>query len=335
MKVLVTGGAGYIGSHVVSLLIERDYDVVVFDNLSAGHLEAVHESATLVQGDLMNEDDLKTLFGRHTFDGIFHFASHIQVGESMKNPFKYFRDNVFAVTYLLEQATRHDVKRFILSSTANLYDQPETIPITEDEPVIPGSVYGETKQSAERLLHWMDEIYGLKSCRLRYFNASGAHPNGHIGEDHDPETHLIPLVLQVALGQREKILMFGDDYDTADGTCVRDYVHVMDLAAAHITALEALADGQSRVYNLGSGQGYSVKEVIETARKVTGHPIPAEVAPRRAGDLPTLVADSTRIKQELGWEPKYDNLEKIIETAWRWHKSHPQGYATQEPEKTS
>ncbi|MEO0562645.1 MAG: UDP-glucose 4-epimerase GalE [Chloroflexota bacterium] len=333
MHVLVTGGAGYIGSHVVRALIERGHAVTVFDNMAAGHRGAVHPSAKLIEGDLLSEADLKALFADSNYDGIMNFASHIQVGESMRNPFKYFRDNVFSMTYLLQYAVEAGVDRFILSSTANLYDNPETIPITEDEAVSPGSVYGETKQSAERLLHWMDRIYGMKSACLRYFNASGAHPSGEIGEDHDPETHLIPLVLQVALGQRENISIFGTDYDTPDGTCVRDYVHVMDLADAHIKALEALADGQSRVYNLGSGNGYSVKEVIETARAVTGHPIPAMETERRAGDLASLVADSSKIKRELGWEPAYDDLTQIIETAWRWHQAHPQGYST--PEATS
>lgn len=330
MKVLVTGGAGYIGSHVVYALVEGGHQVVVFDNLSAGHAHAVHPQATLHQGDLMNEGDLRALFAAHDdFDGVMHFASHIQVGESMRDPFKYFRDNVFAVTYLLQHTVAAGIRRFILSSTANLYDNPTQIPIPESEPVIPGSVYGETKQSAERMLHWLDEIYGLKSCRLRYFNASGAHPSGNIGEDHDPETHLIPLVLQVALGQRDHISIFGTDYSTPDGTAIRDYVHVMDLADAHIRALTALADGgESGVYNLGSGDGYSVKEVIETVRQVTGHAIPAEEGNRRAGDLPVLVADSTKIKQALGWEPQYDSLHAIIETAWRWHAAHPNGYAS-------
>ena len=328
MKVLVTGGAGYIGSHVVYTLIERGHEVVVFDNLSAGHSEAVHPDATLVIGDLMDEGDLKAVFASHDFDGVMHFASHIQVGESMRNPFKYFRDNVFAVTYLLQHMVDAGVLRFILSSTANLYGSPEQVPIPESEPVVPGSVYGETKQSAERLLYWLDEIYGLKSCRLRYFNASGAHPSGQIGEDHDPETHLIPLVLQVAQGQRDFISVFGTDYDTPDGTAVRDYVHVIDLADAHILALEALADGQSRVYNLGSGTGYSVQQVIEAAREVTGHEIPAQVGERRAGDLPKLVADSSSIMEDLGWEPKYDSIHQIIETAWAWHNQHPHGYAS-------
>jgi UDP-glucose 4-epimerase len=326
MNVLVTGGAGYIGSHVVEMLIEQGHSVVVFDNLCTGHRAAVHKDALFFEGDLLDVQAVRDCFNQHQFDGVMHFASHIQVGESMTAPFKYLRDNVFGITNLLEAVTRQDVKRFILSSTANLYDQPQRIPITEDEAVIPGSVYGETKYAAERMLHWMDTIYGLKYCALRYFNASGAHVNGHIGEAHDPETHLIPLVLQVVLGQREHVTIYGSDYDTPDGTCIRDYIHVLDLAEAHILALEALADGRSRIYNLGSGQGYSVREVIEMCRKVTGHPIPEVEGPRRAGDLPRLVADSTRIKQELGWQPEFDNLGKIVETAWHWHRAHPKGY---------
>jgi UDP-glucose 4-epimerase len=326
MKVLVTGGAGYIGSHVVGLLIESGHEVVVYDNLINGNRQAVHKDATLVVGDLYDVDTLKKTFDEHQFDGIMHFASQILVGESMQKPFKYFRDNVYTMINVLEQAAAHDVKRFILSSTANLFDAPNRIPIDETEPLIPGSVYGETKFMAERLLLWMDKIYGIKHCCLRYFNACGAHPDGHIGEAHDPESHLIPLVLQVALGQRDQIKIFGTDYDTPDGTCIRDYVHVLDLAAAHILALEALEDGDSRVYNLGSGSGYSVREVIETARKVTGHAIPAVEDERRPGDLPVLVADSDKIGRELGWEPQYDNLERIIETAWNWHQAHPNGY---------
>ncbi len=327
MKLLVTGGAGYIGSHVVEMLIERGYEVVVFDNLCAGHRAAVHPKATFVLGDLLDRNALAALFSEHTFDGIMHFASHILVGESMQTPFKYLRDNIDAVTNLLEQATRHEVKRFILSSTANLYDNPEHVPITEDEAVIPGSVYGETKHVAERMLYWMDRIYGLKYVCLRYFNACGAHPKGHIGEDHHPESHLIPITLQVALGKREKLVIYGDDYDTPDGTCIRDYIHVLDLADAHIRAMEALGNGaDSRVYNLGSGTGYSVLEVLETAREVTGHPIPAEVGARRPGDLPKLIADSTRIKKELGWQPEFDNIRVMIETAWNWHRNHPDGF---------
>lgn len=326
MKVLVTGGAGYIGSHVVQLLAERDYHVVVFDNLSKGNRGAVHPDATLIVADLHDRAALAAAFKAHRIEGILHFASQIQVSESMRKPFNYLRDNLYTFINLLECASQYDVKRFILSSTANLYDQPTRFPIDESEALIPGSIYGETKYMAERLLAWMDRLYGIKYCCLRYFNACGAHPDGHIGEAHDPESHLIPLVLQVALGQRDAIEIYGTDYDTPDGACIRDYVHVLDLARAHILALEALANGESRVYNLGSGSGYSVREVIKAARKVTGHPIPAIDAPRRPGDLPVLVADSEKIGRELGWETDYNNLEAIIETAWNWHRRHPRGY---------
>jgi UDP-glucose 4-epimerase len=326
MNVLVTGGAGYIGSHTTELLIERGFSVVVFDNLAAGHREAIHPAATFVHGDLLDRVQVAALFAGQRFDGVMHFASHIMVGESMEKPWKYFRENVHAAENLIEAAIEAGVRRFILSSTANLFEQPRRIPIDEDEPIIPGSVYGETKAYIERLLYWMDRIYGLKYCALRYFNASGAHPNGHIGEDHDPETHLIPLILQVALGKRERITIYGDDYETPDGTCIRDYIHVLDLAGAHISALEALADGRSRAYNLGSGVGYSVRQVIEAARRVTGHPIPAIVGPRRPGDAPALVADNTRIKAELGWSPQCSDLDFIIESAWRWHAAHPNGF---------
>lgn len=329
--VLVTGGAGYIGSHVVYRLIERGYRVVVFDNLSAGHRTAVHPEAEFVQGDLLQRAQVAELFGAHRFSGIMHFASRIQVGESMQKPFLYLRENVQTAENIIEAACEHEVKRFILSSTANLFDQPARIPIDESEAIIPGSVYGETKAIAERILYWMDRIYGLRYCALRYFNASGAHPNGHIGEDHHPETHLIPLVLQVALGQREHVTMFGDDYPTHDGTPIRDYIHVIDLADAHIRALEALESGPSRAYNLGIGRGYTVKEVVETARRVTGHAIPVQVGPRRAGDAAALVADNTRIMEELGWIPQYNALEPIIETAWRWHQANPHGYAAGQP----
>lgn len=327
MRILVTGGAGYIGSHVVEVLLQNGYEVVVYDNLSAGYKQAVHNDATLFVGDLLDTQQLAGFFSDYgPFDGVFHFASHIQVGESMVKPFKYLRDNILGVMNLLEQVTEHQIKRFILSSTANLYDDPETIPINEDEPLIPGSVYGETKYVAERMLMWMDRIYDLKYCCLRYFNASGSHPLGHIGEAHDPETHLIPLVLQVAMGKREHISIYGTDYDTPDGTAIRDYIHVIDLAEAHILAFDALAEGESRVYNIGTGQGFSVLEVIQACREVTGHPIPAIESPRRAGDLPRLVADSSKIQRELGWSPEFDNLKKIVETAWRWHNSHPNGY---------
>lgn len=328
MKILVTGGAGYIGSHVTQLLIERGHEVIVFDNLSAGYRPAVHPGATFILGDLLDAQALDAVFQAHTFEGIMHFASHIQVGESMQKPFLYLHDNVVGMMNLLQAATQHNVKRFILSSTAALFGEPQKMPIDEGEALLPGSIYGETKYMAERLLRWMDELHGLKYCALRYFNACGAHPDGHIGEAHNPETHLIPIALQVALGQRDALTIYGTDYPTPDGTAIRDYVHVMDLAEAHILALEALADGESRVYNLGSGSGYSVREVVEMARKVTGHAIPTREGERRAGDLPVLVADSALIRRELGWTPQYDDLERIIATAWRWHQQHPQGYAT-------
>jgi UDP-glucose 4-epimerase len=334
MNILVTGGAGYIGSHVVRLLLEKGHRVVIFDDLSTGHAESVPAEAVFVRGDLLDPAAVDALFRAHgphegapTFDGIMHFASRILVGESMQQPWRYFRENVNTVINVLEAATAYGVGRFILSSTAALFDRPARIPIDETERVIPGSVYGETKSMAERMLYWADQIYGLKYCALRYFNASGAHPDGHIGEDHQPESHLIPIILQVALGQREKLTVYGDNYATPDGTPIRDYIHVMDLAEAHILALEALGSGPSRVYNLGYGHGYSVLEVVEAARRVTGHPIPLEVGPRRPGDLDALVADSARIHGELGWEPAYDDLDTIIGTAWAWHRAHPHGYA--------
>jgi UDP-glucose 4-epimerase len=328
MKVLVTGGAGYIGSHVVDLMVNRGYDVVVFDNLYTGHAEAVHKDALFVKGDLLDKPAVDKLFDEHDFSGILHFASHTLVGESMQLPWLYLRDNAVAASNLLEAAARKSVKRFILSSTANLFDAPEVIPITAEERIVPGSPYGESKFFVERYLHWMERIYGMAYCCLRYFNASGAHPLGHIGEDHTPEYHLIPIILQVALGQREKLTIFGDDYPTPDGTCIRDYIHVIDLAEAHVLAFEALADGKSRKYNLGNGKGYSIQQVIQMARDITGHSIPATAGPRRAGDPATLIADSTRIQKELGWQPEFGDLHQIIQTAWNWHQSHPHGYAS-------
>jgi UDP-glucose 4-epimerase len=327
-KVLVTGGAGYIGSHVTDMLVERGYDVVVIDNLYTGHAEAVHPKATFVKGDLLDKPVVDKLFADHQFDGILHFASHTLVGESWEKPWLYLRDNHVAASHVLEAAANTGVKKFILSSTANLFDAPERIPITAEERIVPGSPYGESKYLIERQLYWMERVYGMASVCLRYFNASGAHPNGHIGEDHTPEFHLIPIILQVALGQREKLTIFGEDYPTADGTCIRDYIHVIDLAEAHILAYEALADGKSRKYNLGNGKGYSIRQVLDTAKQITGVDIAATVGPRRPGDPATLIADSTRIQQELGWHPEFGSLHQIIETAWNWHKSHPQGYAS-------
>ncbi|MDZ4767915.1 MAG: UDP-glucose 4-epimerase GalE [Chloroflexota bacterium] len=328
MNLLVTGGAGYIGSHMVHMLVERGDSVVVFDSLVTGHREAVHPGAELIVGELLDTDALARLFSGRQFDGIIHFASYSVVQESMQKPFKYLRDNVIAAANLLEAAAAHEVKRFILSSTAALFDQPTRIPIAEDERVMPGSPYGESKAMIERLMLWADRIYGMKYAALRYFNAAGAHPDAHIGEDHTPESHLIPIILQVALDQRDHITIYGDDYPTHDGTAVRDYIHVLDLATAHILAMEALAHGDSRAYNLGTGHGFSVMQVVETARAVTGHPIPIVTGARRPGDLAELVADSTAIQRDLDWRPNYTDVRQIIETAWKWHQSHPRGYAS-------
>ena len=325
MNILVTGGAGYIGSHVVEELCNAGEKVVVFDNLYTGHREAVDARAEFVPGNLADANAVKQVFDTHLFDGVMHFASYTLVGESMQKPFLYIGDNVTNALNLLRAMVDHDVKRFILSSTANLFDDPLKMPIDEKERIVPGSPYGESKFIIERLLHWMDHIYNLRFAALRYFNAAGASPTANRGEDHAIETHLIPLVLQTALGIREKIMIFGDDYPTRDGSCIRDYIHVNDLAQAHILALKALDKG-SRTYNLGNGEGYSVKEVIEAARKITGLPIKAEVGPRRPGDPATLMAGSETIKRELGWQPRFASIESIIGTAWAWHQAHPKGY---------
>jgi UDP-glucose 4-epimerase len=285
----------------------------------------VPDAATFVHGDLKNRSLVDRVLADHRPEAIMHFASHTQVGESMEEPFLYLDENVRCGVNLMRSAVEHDVERFTLSSTANLFGTPERIPIDEDVTIDPGSPYGESKFILERMLHWLDETRGLTYAALRYFNAAGAAGPDH-GEDHDPETHLIPIVLEVALGQRDKIVIFGDDYDTRDGTCVRDYVHVLDLAQAHILALNALNDG-SRVYNLGNGEGYSVREVIETARRVTGREIPATVGDPRPGDPPVLIASSDKIRDDLGWTPEHNALEDIIGSAWDWHRRHPEGYA--------
>ncbi|MBN1262258.1 MAG: UDP-glucose 4-epimerase GalE [Anaerolineae bacterium] len=323
MKILVTGGAGYIGSVVTEELIAAGESVVVFDNLSQGHRAAVHPRAAFVYGDLADRTAVEALFLAHQPAAVMHFASNTLVGESMKAPFKYLGDNITNGLNLLQTAVAHGVRRFVLSSTANLFDDPERIPIDENERIVPGSPYGESKYILERYLYWLDRIYGFRYAALRYFNAAGA--TEERGEDHDPETHLIPLVLQVALGKREQISIFGDDYPTRDGTCIRDYIHVADLAQAHILALNALDSG-SRRYNLGNGLGFSVREVVAACRKVTGHPIPEVVTARRPGDPATLIASSSTIREELGWEPRFPDIETIVATAWQWHKAHPDGY---------
>jgi UDP-glucose 4-epimerase len=326
LNILVTGGAGYIGSHIVEELCESGESVVVIDNLATGHRAAVHPKATFIEGDLNNAALVNHLFDDHSLDAVMHFASNTLVGESMAEPFKYIGDNVTNALNLLRAMIDHNVKRFILSSTANLFDDPEHMPIDEAERIVPGSPYGESKYMIERLLFWFDRIHSLRYAALRYFNAAGASHRGNRGEHHTHETHLIPLVLQVALGQREKISVFGNDYPTPDGTCVRDYIHITDLAQAHILALRTLDRG-SRTYNLGNGEGHSVQQVIDAARSITGREIKVEIGPRRSGDPAILIASSDKIKRELGWQPRYNSLNDIIATAWDWHRSHPNGYS--------
>ena len=323
MKVLVTGGAGYIGSVTVEQLIKAGHQVAVFDNLSQGHRAAIHEDAEFIAGDLANRDGIDNAITGFRPDAVMHFAAKSLVGESMQFPFLYLGDNVRNGLNLLESVVEHGIQKFILSSTANLFDEPETIPIDEQERIVPGSPYGESKYILERMLHWLDRTGKLRFAALRYFNAAGATQSR--GEDHDPETHLIPLVLQVALKQRKDIKVFGDDYETPDGTCVRDYIHVADLAQAHRLALHAI-DHTSHVYNLGNGLGFSVQQVLNAAREITGHAIPSEVVGRRPGDVATLVAASDKVRSDLGWRPEHPEISQIIESAWRWHSDHPHGY---------
>ncbi len=324
LNILVTGGAGYIGSVVVEQLVKQGESVVVFDNLYQGHREAVDHAAMFIKGDLANQDEIDEVLDTYPIDAIMHFASHTLVGESMENPFLYLGDNVTNALNLLQSAVKHGVRKFILSSTANLFDDPEKMPIAATERIVPGSPYGESKFIIERYLHWLDKIYDFKFAALRYFNAAGA--SEEHGEDHSPELHIIPIVLEVARGKREKLIVFGDDYNTPDGTCIRDYIHVLDLAQAHILALRAL-DGGSRTYNLGNGKGYSIMDVVNTAREITGHPIPTEIGARRSGDPDILIADSEQIKSELGWKPEHTDLRDIIESAWKWFQANPNGYS--------
>jgi UDP-glucose 4-epimerase len=327
MAILVCGGAGYIGSHAVSELLDRNEDVIVVDNLQKGHKQAVLEGAKLYTGDLRDEAFLKNVFQENEIEAVIHFAADSLVGESVELPLQYYENNVYGTMCLLKVMAEFDVKKIVFSSTAATYGEAENIPIVETDPTVPTNPYGETKLAVEKMLKWSQQAYGLNYVVLRYFNVAGAHMDGKLGEDHQPETHLIPIILQVALGSREKIMMFGDDYHTADGTCIRDYIHVTDLANAHILAIKKLRkENKSATYNLGNGNGFSVKEVIETARKVTGHPIPAEVAPRRAGDPAILIASSEKAMAELGWKPKYADLHTIIESAWNWFQKNPNGY---------
>ena len=327
MTILVLGGAGYIGSHTVYALIEKGVDVVVIDNLETGHIEAVHEKARFYKGDIRDRAFVDSVLDKEKIDAVIHFAANSLVGESMVNPLKYYDNNVNGTKVLLQSMVAHGLDKIVFSSTAATYGEPEKVPILETDRTEPTNTYGETKLAMEKMFKWTDRAHGLKYVSLRYFNACGAHVSGKIGEAHSPETHLIPLILQVPLGQREYISIFGDDYDKSDGTCIRDYIHVTDLAQAHILAVDYLMKGnESNIFNLGNGVGFTVKEVIDTARKVTGHEIPARIAERRAGDPARLIASSDKARQVLLWKPEHADLEEIISTAWNWHKNHPNGY---------
>ncbi|NEN87233.1 UDP-glucose 4-epimerase GalE [Paenibacillus elgii] len=326
MAIMVTGGAGYIGSHTVAELLAKGEEVVVVDNLQQGHREAVL-GGKLYVGDIRDADFLDTVFRENEIDAVIHFAASSLVGESMQLPGKYYHNNVYGTLCLLEKMNEYGVKKIVFSSTAATYGEPENVPILETDRTLPTNAYGETKLAMEKMMRWFDTAHGIKYVSLRYFNAAGAHESGRIGEDHSPETHLVPIILQVALGKRAHISIFGEDYATPDGTCIRDYIHVTDLADAHILAVEKLrSGGDSSVYNLGNGKGFSVKEVIDIAREVTGHAIPAVVEARRAGDPAVLVASSERGRTELGWQPKRDSLQQIIASAWAWHQANPDGY---------
>ena len=327
MAILVLGGAGYIGSHTVYELIDAGRDVVVADNLQTGFLAAVHPKARFYYLDIRNRAALDELFERESIEGVIHFAASSQVGESMTDPLKYYDNNLYGTMVLLQSMVAHGVNKIVFSSTAATYGEPERVPILESDRTQPANCYGETKLSMERMMAWVSQAHGLRFVALRYFNACGAHVSGQIGEAHDLETHLIPLILQVPNGQREKVLIFGSDYPTKDGTCIRDYIHVTDLAQAHILALDhLLSGGPNDVFNLGNGVGFTVNEVIDVARKVTGHPIPAQISPRRAGDPAQLIASSEKAKAVLGWKPEYDDLETIVSSAWQWHRTHPHGF---------
>ena len=327
MRILVLGGAGYIGSHTVHELIDNGEDVIVIDNLETGHIEAVHPKATFYKGDIRDRDFLDSIFEKEEIDAAIHFAANSLVGESMVNPLKYYDNNICGTKVLLEAMVAHGLNKIVFSSTAATYGEPERIPILETDKTEPTNTYGETKLSMEKMFKWTDKAHGFKYVSLRYFNACGAHESGDIGEAHDTETHLIPLILQVPLGQREAISIFGNDYNTKDGTCIRDYIHVTDLAQAHILAVKYLMDGnESNIFNLGNGVGFTVNEVIEAARKVTGKQIKAVVSERRDGDPAQLIASSEKAKKVLGWKPQYTDIEGIIASAWKWHSLHPNKY---------
>ena len=327
MRLLVLGGAGYIGSHTAVELLDRGHEVVIADNLITGYKQAVPKEAVFYQGDIRDYNFLNNLFKTEKIDAVIHFAAFSLVGDSVTNPLKYYENNLYGTKVLLQAMIDNNVDKIVFSSTAATYGEPENIPILESDRTCPTNPYGETKLAMEKMMKWSANAYQLRYVSLRYFNACGAHKSGKLGEAHNPESHLIPLVLQVPNGKRESVSIYGTDYDTPDGTCIRDYIHVTDLAEAHILAVEYLMKGgESDIFNLGNGVGYSVREVIETARKVTGHPIPAVEIPRRAGDPARLVASGEKAKTVLGWEPKITSLEDIIRSAWVWHSTHPNGY---------
>lgn len=327
MAILVCGGAGYIGSHTVAELIEQGRQVVVVDNLEKGHRGAVHSQAAFYEGDKRDMDFMDRVFAENQISAVIDFAAYSLVGESVGQPLDYYDNNVYGAMCLLKSMLKNNVRHIVFSSTAATYGEPESIPILETDVTVPTNPYGESKLAIEKMLKWCDSAYGIKYVALRYFNVAGAHKSGKLGEDHRPESHLIPLVLQTALGIRESLRLYGDDYPTPDGTCIRDYIHVTDLAEAHILAVDKLArDNESAVYNLGNGKGFSVNEIIECARKVTGKEIPVTIDKRRAGDPSSLVASSEKIVKELRWSPKYNSLEQIIQSAWLWHKEHREGY---------
>jgi len=325
MHVLVAGGAGYIGSVTVDQLVDAGHDLTVLDNLVAGHKGALNPGAEFVQADVRDEEQLNRLFASHNFHAVINYGGYIIAPESVRQPGRYFANNIGGAIALLNAMVTYGVTRFVFSSSAAVYGEPETIPIPEDHPLRPINPYGETKAAVERMLPWYEKQFGLRAVSLRYFNAAGA--TERLGEDHRPETHLVPNVLQVALGQRDAISLFGRDYTTRDGTCVRDYVHVSDLAAAHLLALDKTETG-SAVYNLGNGRGFTNREVIDAARRVTGEPIPVSEEPRRPGDPAELVASQDKARADLGWQPQYPDIEEIIDTAWRWHRDYPKGYAS-------
>lgn len=325
--ILVCGGAGYIGSHTVYELIDRGEEVIIVDNFQTGHKGAVHPEAKLYEGDIRDKEFLDKVFSENDIESVIHFAANSLVGVSMTNPLEYYDNNLYGTLVLLQAMNKHGVKKIVFSSTAAVYGEPENIPIVETDKTEPTNPYGETKLAMEKMFKWADIAHGIKYISLRYFNVAGAHESSEIGEDHNPETHLIPLILQVPLGKREFISIFGEDYDTHDGSCVRDYIHITDLANAHILAVEKLRkDNESSIYNLGNGEGFSVKEMIEAARKATGHPIPARTSERRPGDPAKLIASAERAKKELGWKPRFTGVEDIIESAWKWHQNKPMGF---------